>query len=109
MVLGGGAGGGAQCGCNESLVEGVVMGLAEVLPKGERGQVSWAGAGVTSDLLLQVGLPGQPGLTGPAGPRGEAGGAGATGAKGERGERGEAGPRGGAGLQGDKVGGAGPG
>ena len=111
VVLGGGAGGGAQCGCNESLVEGVVMGLAEVLPKGERGQVSWAraGVGVTSDPPLQVGLPGQPGLTGPAGPRGEAGGAGAMGAKGERGERGEAGPRGGAGLQGDKVGGAGRG
>ena len=73
----GGAGGG-QCGCNESLVEGVIMGLASVLPKGDRGQ---------------VGIPGKPGLTGATGPRGASGNIGAPGAKGERGERGETGHR----------------
>ena len=77
QVILGGAGGG-QCGCNESLVEGVIMSLASVLPKGDRGQ---------------VGIPGKPGLTGATGPRGASGDIGAPGAKGERGERGETGHR----------------
>ena len=77
QVILGGAGGG-QCGCNESLVEGVIMSLASVLPKGDRGQ---------------VGIPGKPGLTGATGPRGTQGDIGAPGGKGERGERGETGHR----------------
>ena len=68
----------AGCGCNESLVEGVIMSLAHVLPKGDRGE---------------VGIPGKPGLTGATGPRGAAGDIGAPGDKGERGGRGETGHR----------------
>ena len=77
QVIFGGPGGG-QCGCNESLVEEVIMSLASVLPKGDRGQ---------------VGIPGKPGLTGATGPRGASGDIGAPGTKGERGERGETGHR----------------
>ena len=76
-----------ECGCNETMVEEVVVSLAEVLPRGDKGE---------------VGLPGKPGLTGPGGPRGAAGAAGPPGAKGERGGRGEQGDRGREGLQGDK-------
>ena len=77
----------AQCGCNETMVEDVIVSLASVLPKGDRGD---------------VGIPGKPGLTGPTGPRGGAGTSGPPGPKGERGGRGETGHRGREGLQGDK-------
>ena len=76
-----------ECGCNETMVEEVVVSLAEVLPKGDKGE---------------VGLSGKPGLTGPGGPRGAGGAAGPPGAKGERGGRGEQGDRGREGIQGDK-------
>ena len=76
-----------ECGCNETMVEDVIVSLAEVLPKGDKGE---------------VGLPGKPGLTGPGGPRGAGGVAGAPGEKGERGARGEQGERGREGIQGDK-------
>ena len=61
-----------ECGCNETMVEDVIVSLAEVLPKGDKGE---------------VGLPGKPGLTGPGGPRGAGGAVGPPGVKGERGGR----------------------
>ena len=76
-----------ECGCNETMVEDVIVSLAEVLPRGDKGE---------------VGLPGKPGLTGPGGPRGSGGAAGPPGVKGERGGRGEQGDRGREGIQGDK-------
>ena len=38
-----------ECGCNETMVEHVVMGLADILPAGDKGE---------------TGRPGKPGLTG---------------------------------------------
>ena len=76
-----------ECGCNETMVEEVIVSLADVLPKGDKGE---------------VGSPGKPGLTGSSGPRGPGGAPGAPGVKGERGERGEEGERGREGIQGDK-------
>ena len=40
-----------ECGCNETMVEQVVVGLADVLPAGDKGE---------------TGRPGKPGLTGAA-------------------------------------------
>ena len=81
------------------LTKQTVMGLATVLPKGDRGE---------------VGRPGRQGITGPPvtkthpiqslhletqGPSGPSGGPGAMGLKGEAGTQGERGPRGPEGLQ----------
>ena len=81
------------------LTKQTVMGLATVLPKGDRGE---------------VGRPGRQGITGPPvketyknqslhlgtqGPSGPSGGPGAMGLKGETGMQGERGPRGPEGLQ----------
>ena len=76
-----------ECGCNETMVEEVIVSLADVLPKGDKGE---------------VGSPGKSGLTGSSGPRGPGGATGAPGVKGERGGRGEQGERGREGIQGDK-------
>jgi len=76
-----------ECGCNETMVEHVVMGLADILPAGDKGE---------------TGRPGKPGLTGNTGQRGSSGEVGPPGPKGERGQRGESGLRGREGIQGQK-------
>ena len=84
------------------LTKQTVMGLATVLPKGDRGEVGRPGRqGITGPpVIIEEKTHPIPSLhLEPQGPHGPSGGPGAMGLKGEAGMQGERGPRGPEGLQ----------